>query len=86
MLHCNNVCIYVILNFCLLVSFVQVQQLLAAMKLEQYQAKFLEEQISGEILADLGEEELEQELGVCIRVHRLRLLKIAAGFHRAEMD
>ena len=65
---------------------IQIQQLLVAMKLEQYQAKFLEQQICGEILAELGEKELEQELGVSSRIHRVRLLKISAGLHRARID
>ena len=56
----------------------QVGRLLDAMNLSKYKEKFLEEQVDGELLSCLGDEEL-LELKVDSRLHRLRLLKLRDG-------
>ena len=63
---------------------VQVQELLHIMKLGQYKARFAEEMISGEILIELGQEDLERDLDVKSKIHRLRLMKIIEGQHSAR--
>ena len=54
------------------------------MNLGQYRAKFAEEMISGELLIELGPEDLERDLEVKSRIHRLRLMKIIEGHHSAR--
>ena len=49
------------------------------MKLGQYKNKFHMEQVTGEILAALAEQQLQDDLGVANGVHRIRLLKIISG-------
>ena len=44
--------------------------LLEAMDLEQYAAVFKKEHISGDILAELDEEELKDEVGIQSKLHR----------------
>ena len=63
---------------------VQVQQLLKVMNLSQYQAKFAREGIAGDILIELGDQDLEKDLGMKSKVHRVRLLKIIEGQHSAR--
>lgn len=62
----------------------QIQQLLVAMKLDQYKEAFASECIDGGILQELGEDLLQEELGVASRLHRLRLLRVINGVQSAE--
>ena len=62
----------------------QVQQLLQAMNLTQYQSRFATEGIAGDILVELGDQDLRNDLGVKSKVHRVRLLKIIEGQHSAK--
>ena len=61
-----------------------MQELLQAMNLSQYKARFAEEVISGEILIELGTEDLEKDLGIASKIHRVRLMKIIEGQHSAR--
>ena len=60
-----------------------VLKILDAMNLSRYKERFIEEQVDGELLVSLGEEELK-ELGVESSLHRLRLLKLIKGSYSAE--
>ena len=60
-----------------------VGTLLDAMNLSKYKAKFLAEQVDGELLFSLGESEL-RELGVESGLHQLKLLKLIQGIYSAE--
>ena len=62
----------------------QVLDMLDALRLSKYRTRFEEEQIAGDILMDCNEEMLEKELGVGMRIHRLRLLKIIRGDYSAQ--
>ena len=62
----------------------QVQNLLATMNLSQYKDIFFKEMISGEILLECVETDLENELNVKSKIHRLRLMKIINGYHSAK--
>ncbi len=62
----------------------QVQNLLEAMGLSQYKDTFSMEQVTGEILVELSDQDLRNDLGINSRVHRLRLLKVMSGHHAAE--
>lgn len=53
--------------------------LLDVMGMKQYQEKFQQEQVNGEILAECDEDVLTKDLGVSSRLHRMRLLKIISG-------
>ncbi len=57
----------------------QVQQLLDVMHLSQYKEVFKSTQIDGELLTAVDECDLQEELGVHSKLHRLRLLKVARG-------
>lgn len=57
---------------------IKVLQLLDLMGLSQYRDNFIKEHIDGEVLVDLGEEELK-DLGVISKIHTLRLKKIIEG-------
>ena len=54
------------------------------MNLGQYRTKCLEEQVTGEILIELGQEDLERELEIKSKIHRVRLMKIIDGQHSAR--
>lgn len=54
------------------------------MNLSQYKAKFAEEMISGEILIELGQDDLERDLQIKSKIHRIRLMKIIDGHHSAR--
>ncbi len=54
------------------------------MKLEQYKEAFARECIDGGILLALGDDLLEEDLGVASRLHRLRLVRVINGSHSAE--
>ena len=58
---------------------VQVLDLLDAMGMKQYQDKFKQEQVNGEILSECDEELLSSDLGVTSKLHRMRLMKIITG-------
>ena len=62
----------------------QVQQLLGAMKLTQYQARFASEGVAGDILIELMETDLQRDLGMKSKVHRVRVMKIIEGQHSAR--
>ena len=54
-------------------------RLLEAMQLDQYKEAFKDELIDGEIFAELDEDVLAEELGVTVKIHRLRLMKVITG-------
>lgn len=54
------------------------------MSLKQYQGKFKEEQVNGEILSECEEDVLQSDLGVSSKLHRMRLLKVISGRHSAR--
>ena len=64
--------------------YMQVLRLLGAMNLSQYQAKFVSEQVTGDILIELNDEHLESELQIKSKIHRVRLMKIIEGQHSAK--
>lgn len=49
------------------------------MNLRQYKQAFAEEQVNGDILSGLTDEDLQNELGIAKRLHRLRILRIING-------
>ena len=49
------------------------------MGLPQYKVSFLREQVSGAVLTACTDKELEEELGMAVRIHRIRLLHLVAG-------
>ena len=57
---------------------IKVLELLDLMDLGKYRENFMREHIDGEVLVDLGEEELK-DLGVVSRLHILRFKKIIEG-------
>lgn len=61
----------------------QVVELLKEMDLSCYVDTFTKERISGDVLLELEETDLQQELGVKSKVHRIRLMKIINGDHNA---
>jgi hypothetical protein len=56
----------------------QVVQLVAELGVEDLQ-QIMEERVSGDILVELNEEELESELGIRKRIHRIKLMKVING-------
>lgn len=54
-------------------------QMLDALHLSQYRARFQEEGVGGDILLDCDEATLENELGVNMKIHRLKLMQIIRG-------
>ena len=58
-------------------------QLLNALKLTQYKDIFINEEITGEILAELNEADLQNELGITSKIHRVKLMKVISGRHSA---
>ncbi len=58
--------------------------MLDAMHLSQYKEAFNRERIDGELLTELDECDMQEELGVHSRLHRLRLLKVAQGLQSVE--
>lgn len=57
---------------------VKVLQLLDLMDLSKYRNNFIQEHVDGEVLVDLGEDEL-RDLGVQSKIHLLRLSKLING-------
>ena len=53
------------------------------MKMSQYVEAFKSEQISGEILSELNDQDLQEELGITSKIHRIKLMKVIAGRHSA---
>lgn len=52
------------------------------MNLGQYKVIFLTENITGEVLVEYDDEDiLEYDLGVKTKLHRIRLLKLIAGYY-----
>ena len=60
-----------------------VLQLLSDMNLTEYKDSFQREQVDGELMADLSQEELE-DLGVTKKIHQKRLLKLIDGSSSAK--
>jgi len=54
------------------------------MDLTQHKEKFSEEDITGEILAELDEDILLHELGVSSKIHRIQLMNIINGEHSVQ--
>lgn len=54
------------------------------MNLGRYQAKFASENVTGDILIELGDKDLENDLLIKSKIHRVRLMKIIEGQHSAE--
>lgn len=54
------------------------------MGLGKYNDKFKEEDIDGSLFCQLDESILEEELGVTMRLHRIKLLSIINGRHSIE--
>ena len=54
------------------------------MNLGQYQAKFVSENVAGDVLIELADEDLENELFIKSKIHRVRLMKIIEGQHSAK--
>lgn len=54
------------------------------MDLMQYKEVISREHIDGEILCDLDEQSLESDLGVAVKLHRVRLMKVITGCHSAK--
>jgi hypothetical protein len=57
----------------------QVASILTATGLGQCADKILSKGVSGEMFAKCDEEQLERELGVTSKLHRLKLLRIIEG-------
>ena len=57
----------------------QVLDLLESIGMKQYTAKFREELINGEVLAELDEEMMMGDLGISSKLHRMRLMKVWKG-------
>ena len=54
--------------------------MLDGLRLSQYRPRFEEESIDGSILIDCDDENtLEKELGITMKIHRLKLLQIIRG-------
>ena len=47
--------------------------------MSQYKTKFVEEQIGGDILIECDENVLEKELGMSLKIHRVKLLQVMTG-------
>ena len=58
--------------------------MLDALHLSQYKEAFEREWVDGEVLLELDDEVLQHELGVSIKIHRIRLMKIISGSNSAE--
>ena len=50
----------------------------------KYRDSFAREGISGDVLLECDDRILEHELGVSLRIHRIRLMKLITGKHSAE--
>ena len=59
-------------------------ELIVAMGLDQYKETFMSEHISGEILLECDEEMLKDELGIRLKIHRVRLTKLISGTHSVK--
>ena len=64
--------------------YIQVLHLLDSLKLGQYRERFEEESIAGDILAECDEAVLQKELGINMKIHRLKLLQIIRGYKSAQ--
>ena len=53
--------------------------MLDKMGLAQYKDIFARERITGDVLSELSEEDLQHELGITSRIHRIRLMKVITG-------
>lgn len=53
--------------------------MLDGLHLSRYRKSFEEEDIGGGILAECDDATLEKELGVGMRIHRLKLLQVIRG-------
>ena len=62
----------------------QVLLLLDKLRLSQYKSRFEEELIGGDILAQCDDDMLQTELGVNMRIHRLKLMQVIKGEKSAK--
>ena len=62
----------------------KVMNLLDVMGMEKYKDTFTREHINGELLLECDNAILEQDLGISVRLHRIRLMKIISGQHSAQ--
>ena len=53
--------------------------MLDKMSLAQYKDIFARERITGDVLSELSEQDLQHELGITSHIHRIRLMKIITG-------
>ena len=58
---------------------IQVTLLLKAMGLEKYQSTFIREQVSGSLLAELNEKNLQHFFRIYNPYHRQKLLQVISG-------
>ena len=56
-----------------------MSDLLDSMDLSQYKESFLREHVSGDVLLSCSDSILEDELGVSVRLHRIRLMLLISG-------
>ena len=63
----------------------QIQFLLNALGLSQYEKTFSEEGISGDILVECDDHVLEHDLGIKSRIHHIKLLTLILGKASVEM-
>ena len=54
------------------------------MGMKEYQQKFAEQQINGDLLSECDEAILKDELNVSQRLHRIKLLKIISGMYSVQ--
>ena len=50
----------------------------------QYKQLFLQEHLTGEVLAELDDYVLKEELGIKHKLHRVRIMKLISGKHSAQ--
>ena len=50
----------------------------------QYRNSFAQEGLSGDLLLECDEGILEHELGVSLKIHRIKLMKLITGKYSAE--
>ena len=62
----------------------QVLQLLDRMHLGMYKPVFEREAITGDLLLELDDSILETELGIQLRLHRMKLMKLITGEYSAK--
>lgn len=66
---------------CIIAEFIhkQVVNVLSAVDLPEYKEVFLRERVDGHVLLQLNDHILNTELGVESKLHRIRIMNLAAG-------